>query len=674
MKATHLLKSLFLLTLTTFVGCMENDVYDPNSKKDNGNFTDLVIPSDFTWSTTTKVAVNVITGDKSDYTYTILIYPQAATEETLPLIAKDATKDTPLNTEIIVPASDTIVSVVKTMKYNSGATLRVECTAPIIDGRVNVDFGNMGTPTTRAMQVTTRGISDEIKDDLKKWDEMTELEADEELVADKMYKVTKETSIKELALNKSTGIKIYVSGTLALESGITMNNANKGGKIIVLGKGIKSNDGGTLISDGDIELKNGLMIQNYGNINIAGTFIIRDDCEVETEGCINAKRIEMSEQGQGALLDIKEGGYVHAETMYMEKAKVELEKNAYLHVDNELTFKNDNEIDGESTKSSIVEIGSIAKVQGQTNKDLEVGDAYIVCKENKPKYVELDDAFWGNRDAAANAGVKTEGSNCENFNPSEDPSGGTESEDQFTSLGKFTYAFEDMWPNYGDYDMNDLVLETNTTLYVKSNYVSKALLNFKITAIGAVKNIAAAIQLDKINPSDIVSVEYDTNNNFSENLFQIQGNGTEQTPKLAVIPLFDNAHTFSGVKGITGTKENSTFAGKEFKVTITFKDKSITQDKLALDQWNYFIACNATQGKRMEIHMIGKGATDLFNSSAQEGGVASSNDPFKTKDNFCWVMQIPGEFSFPLEGQDIRKAYPNIEKWITEPIYPWYNK
>lgn len=112
------------------------------------------------------------------------------------------------------------------------------------------------------------------------------------------------------------------------------------------------------------------------------------------------------------------------------------------------------------------------------------------------------------------------------------------------SLGRYTYAFEDLWPNFGDYDMNDIVLITEASLHVKNNFVTKAVLKCRLAAIGATRRIAAAVQLDRVAPNPINRIEYSTRTNFTENLFQTNANGTEQGQSLAVVPLFDNAHAF----------------------------------------------------------------------------------------------------------------------------------
>lgn len=683
MKTTYSLQCLFLIILTALTSCLDNDVYDPNNKKDNGNTTDLVIPPGFTWSMTTDVAVNISTDNKSDHSFTILVYPQGATSETLPLIAGTCRNGAPFRGEITVPAGDTLVSIVKTLNYNDGDKLRMECVAPIVNGKVTVDLGNMNVPaTTRVSKAVTRGMDNDTKKDMEKWDKMVELTSDlTKLERNTLYKVSPDKTVTIQPKNKNFKInnaKIYVAGILQLPDGIELNNTNDEGKIIILGKGVKDDKGGLLKGNGNVTVENGLEIENYGNINIAGTLTIRDDSEVETQGCVYADHIELSAQGQGGKLEIEKGGYVETESMYMEHSEVELEENAYLYIHGTLTLKRDNEIDGETPYSSVVEVGKIERAN-QGNGTLSVEETYIVSNEDKPDFVHLkrgdDLAVWGDRNAAANFGAKTE-SACGNFSPEENGSGqNPDPEENITSPQMQTYVFEDLWPNYGDYDMNDLVLETYPKIHSLDGIITKIVIDYKITAIGASKNIAAGVQWDNVKPEAISSIEYSTSNNFTKELFQRSANGTEQKQKYAVIPLFDNAHKFSGANeyAITGTYANSHFDAKEFTVTIHLASNGPTLKDVKLDDWNYFIICgDATGDKRMEIHMINSKPTDLFDASLIGGKVASADAPFKTTDNFCWVMRIPATFNFPLEGNDMRQSYEEFESWITDPGYRWF--
>ena len=63
----------------------------------------------------------------------------------------------------------------------------------------------------------------------------------------------------------------------------------------------------------------------------------------------------------------------------------------------------------------------------------------------------------------------------------------------------YTYLFEDQWPLYGDYDMNDIVLEIKQRKISidKWNKITELDLTIELTAVGAQKAIAAAIMFDE---------------------------------------------------------------------------------------------------------------------------------------------------------------------------------
>lgn len=686
MKTAHQLRNLLFITLLALAGCMNNDVYNPDSKPDNepdnGNVTDLTIPSDFLWSTTAQVAVHVTIGNNTPHTYTISIYSQGADEESLPVAIGTASFNYPYNKEITLPASDTIVTVTQTLHYTDGSQMTLECNVPIVNKKATLHLGESGNTvsSTRSPNITTRS-----DDDLEDWNEAKELTTDiTKINKNEEYKVSTGNMVNlNDNINIMEGGKIYIAGTLNISAKNAFQN-HKDAKFIILSKEqSKGEAAGILQCFGDFTVKNEFEIENYGTMTVNGTLAIENGGEIDNYGCLHAEKIELDGNGKDdSLLEIKERGYVFSKTMWMQKATLEMEKNSLLEIEETLELKNDCEIEGDDDgKWAVVKLTNATVINEHNGETPQIKNkVFVVCDHNngeKPKSIYSEGgAQWGNTKAAANAGVKTTGSDCAPaYKPEE---GGTPEEpgnDKEYTLGQYTYAFEDLWPNFGDYDMNDIVLVTKVTLKVTGNYVTQATLKCKLAAIGASKRISAGVQLDELTAGDISSIQYDTSNNFTENMFKTNANGTEQGQTLAVVPLFDHAHAFAGYNGtpIVGTYKDAEFNPKEFTVTIHFKENSVEESKLALNKLNFFITCNATQGKRMEIHQINGKATDLFDTSAIGGVVASPNTPFRAKGNFCWVMIIPGEFSFPLEGNNLRQSFENFELWIANPDYDWYN-
>lgn len=75
----------------------------------------------------------------------------------------------------------------------------------------------------------------------------------------------------------------------------------------------------------------------------------------------------------------------------------------------------------------------------------------------------------------------------------------------------YTYAMEDLWPNYGDYDMNDIVVSVTLASQITGNgKVNKMTITANLEAIGANKALGAAFQLDNIPAEKIHKVTYST--------------------------------------------------------------------------------------------------------------------------------------------------------------------
>lgn len=683
MRAVQRMKHFLPIALLALAGCMETNVYNPNNendKEDNGEVTDLEIPSDFPWSTTAKVNVNVTIGNNTSHTYTISVYPQGATEGSLPIAVGTASHTSSFNKEIILPASDTIIAITQTLKYTDGSQMRLECNVPIVNKKATLHLGASDDATTRALGATTRS------DDFKDWEKAKELtEETTEIKKEEKYKVSAGKTVK---LNEKINImqdaKIYIAGTLIISDNEFQNH--KDAEFIVLSKKQSGGDvAGSIVCLGDFTLKNEFEIENYGTMTVTGTLSINNGSEIDNYGCITANRIVLDGKGKkdDDLLDIEGNGYVFANSMWMHKASIDMDKNSRLEIKGTLTFKDDCEIEGDDDRSkwAVVQIGNVEHENGNNGKKLTIDDqVFVVCDANggtKPDFIKLEDGSqWGNTKAAAADGVKTPASDCASaFNPEDESIPVEPEKEKDLTLGEYTYAFEDLWPKFGDYDMNDIVLFTEAKLHVKDDYITTATLECKLAAIGASKRIAAAVQLDDILPVNIGSVAYNTTNNFTADLFRTNANGTEQEQSFAVVPLFDHAHAFAGLNGtpITGTYADSDFTPKEFTITINFKENSVKESELTLEHLNFFITSSTQPGKRMEIHQLNGKATSLFDASIIKGDVSSESTPFRAKGNFCWAMRIPGEFSFPLEGNNIRQSFEDFEQWINNPAYDWYN-
>lgn len=145
------------------------------------------------------------------------------------------------------------------------------------------------------------------------------------------------------------------------------------------------------------------------------------------------------------------------------------------------------------------------------------------------------------------------------------------------------YCFEDNYPSAGDYDFNDIVMDisVSSTLLTRT-----ATYNVTLTAVGAIKQIAAALRLNGIPVEDIESVTitgdlYDYNLNtssintdiikkkFTNGTFTSDGSGN------TVIYLFNDAH-------YAYTRATSTTGGVDRPFINTIKPEETTVDARVL--------------------------------------------------------------------------------------------
>lgn len=239
----------------------------------------------------------------------------------------------------------------------------------------------------------------------------------------------------------------------------------------------------------------------------------------------------------------------------------------------------------------------------------------------------------------------------------------------------YTYLFEDQWPLYGDYDMNDIVLEIKhrKTSIDKWNKITELDLTIELTAVGAQKAIAAAIMFDEI-PASTITQPVTYANNYRPISFDLTDKNIEKGQDYAVVPLFDNAHALmerpagSFVNTVSGS-DNNQKDSKIINFTLRFDQASApSSDALNINKLNLFIITDRGS-KRKEIHVAGYQPTKLANTELFGGNNDASSVNGKkyyiSKDNLAWGIIVPTQFKWPLEYTKIQNAYKQFAGWVT---------
>ena len=238
---------------------------------------------------------------------------------------------------------------------------------------------------------------------------------------------------------------------------------------------------------------------------------------------------------------------------------------------------------------------------------------------------------------------------------------------------EYSYLFEDQWPLYGDYDMNDIVMTIKKRkISTIKNKVKEFQMDIELSAVGATKKIGAAIMFDEVLANDITkAVEF---NDTPAQSFNLNDKNIESGQKYVVIPLFDDAHKALGrdqyiqINTISDHSSNVKEV-KTISFTISFNEPTVSSDAFNINKLNIFIITGGNGTNRREIHVAGYQPTQLADMSSFGGNDDDSSISAKkyylSKENLAWGIIVPTSFKWPLEFVNIKTAYKQFDIWVT---------
>lgn len=227
-----------------------------------------------------------------------------------------------------------------------------------------------------------------------------------------------------------------------------------------------------------------------------------------------------------------------------------------------------------------------------------------------------------------------------------------------------TYAFEDLWPSYGDYDFNDLIVDFQyNTVTNADNDAVKLEITCYARAVGASKQNGFGIVFENIAKSDIASVT----GFVHAGGINVDGNGLESGQSKPVIILFEDVNDVINRPG--GSLYN-TIPGNPYgisdsvNITVTFTNP-VDASLLTTSNYNPFIFVDGVRSH--EIHAVNNPPTDLMDMTlfgqSNDDSDPSTGKYYKSSDNFCWAMEIPQRFSYPVEMADIVTSHLKFAEW-----------
>lgn len=255
-------------------------------------------------------------------------------------------------------------------------------------------------------------------------------------------------------------------------------------------------------------------------------------------------------------------------------------------------------------------------------------------------------------------------------------------------------AYEDNWPETGDYDFNDVVIRLNSSMIVsEENHVKKLSMSGELTAMGASYNNGFAIQLEGITNEDIDSDTIRFKINGVDAKAPLLETGTEY----AVLKVSEDLWKYVTAGGCWFYKtEEGCTSQHEFKFSISLQfTRDVSVDNFPQAPYKPFIfATPGTEhgdvfaknpGRGLEIHLKNKTPTALADTSyfglAEDASTLSSGATYQTKNGLPWAIAINAStynnWLHPQEYVDILKAYPKFSDFVNsngETNKSWFKK
>jgi LruC domain-containing protein len=231
----------------------------------------------------------------------------------------------------------------------------------------------------------------------------------------------------------------------------------------------------------------------------------------------------------------------------------------------------------------------------------------------------------------------------------------------FPAQGQYaTLAFEDQWPQQGDYDFNDLVVAYNMIHVTNAaNWVVDIDAGIRLRAAGASFSNAFGFVLP-LSPGDVAAV---SGTQLTRGLIDNDANGVEGGQGQAVVVVFDDAYALATPASgyyLNTQLEAPVVAPVDLAVHI---ELSTPTQLLQSPPYNPFAIVNGVRGH--EVHLAGHAPTDKADPAQFNTGddASASAGYYRTTTGLPWAMHVASGWQHPLERIAIVQAYSHFAAW-----------
>ena len=326
---------------------------------------------------------------------------------------------------------------------------------------------------------------------------------------------------------------------------------------------------------------------------------------------------------------------------------------------------------GEGSNPSLLQVGGVRISQGG---DTNLKDLVIEMPENAftydPPYNGINNAKWLTSGCSTTGwgGSKNTFSTCGGYYYSGnegDPDPEDPEKPDVEDKTVYTYAFEDQWPAYGDFDMNDVVITINKMSITNDKTLT---IQGNVRAVGSSRKTGVGIQFL----------------NVSKNGVTLSGKVQSGTPVFEggqsnpVIILSTNVHkycntgiadddfTFYCTDPTAGSAYNSG-DGAEFEITMAFSTAEEAKKAMNIKNLDMFIISKEAQGNvgRTEIHLAYYAPTNLATTAffGMANDASTQKGYYVSAEGLVWGICIPGTdvWKWPRERKIITNVYPGFK-------------
>ncbi|MDP2490654.1 LruC domain-containing protein [Vibrio splendidus] len=259
----------------------------------------------------------------------------------------------------------------------------------------------------------------------------------------------------------------------------------------------------------------------------------------------------------------------------------------------------------------------------------------------------------------------------------------------------YTAAFEDNWPEVGDFDLNDVVVFYRTTILSKDDVVLRMDITGTIMAYGASYGNGLGWKLNGFDESDIdlQTARVQRNGVTRADISPFTGEDKEVASPggdLVVVASLNLKNDLPINAECMFHRTNPSCSPSleseqmTFSISLPFASGSepTVSSLMPLSGFDPFIfgpgegqyhgdSFTSSPGKDLEIHTAdfppttrGTLVSDFY-GIAQDDSDPSSNKYYRTTQNMPWGILISSPWNHPAEYIDISEAYPDFAEWAT---------